>query len=94
MSEHDDPVQRRATHLPLMLGGMLAVFLTVFLILITGGFFFYVVLAVGGLLAVGMLHWVTWGKLLTDQTAGEREEAELLDRARADEGGPSWTYRR
>jgi hypothetical protein len=94
MSEQDDPIERRATMLPLMLGAMLAFLFAVFLVLITGGFFLYVVAAGGAILLLGTLHWVVWGKLLTEQTAGEREEMDLLERARGEDGLPKGTYRR
>ena len=64
-----------------------------FLVMITGGLFFYVGLIVVGLAAMGGLHYLLWGKLLQERTAGEREEAELLARAKAEDSKPSRPYR-
>ncbi len=73
----------RASFLPLMLGAAFVLFSVTFLILITGGLFLYVALIAAGLAALGGLHYLLWGKLLSDHTAREREEAELLERAKA-----------
>jgi hypothetical protein len=85
MSDSRDPGSARASLLPVMLGAALVLFSVTVLILITGGLFFYVALVAGGLAAMGALHYLVWGKLLQERTAGEREEAELLDRARAED---------
>ena len=51
--------------------------------------------AAGGLIAlVAWAHYVLWGRLLSERTAGEREEAELLDRARAREDEDRRMYER
>ena len=75
----------RGTLLPVLMGGVLALGCLTFLVMITGGLFFYVAMVAGGLAAVGGLHYLLWGKLLSDRTAAEREEQELLDRARAED---------
>jgi len=85
MHEPHDPGSARASLLPVMLGAVLVLFSVTALILITGGLFFYVGLVAGALAALGALHYLVWGKLLQERTAGEREEAELLDRARAED---------
>jgi hypothetical protein len=56
-----------------------------FLILITGGFLFYLLLAAGGVAALGGLHYVLWGRLMSEETAGEREEAEVQSRLELNE---------
>ncbi len=94
MSEPHDPAPRRPTFVPLLLGVLGACFLFVVLIFLTGGLFFYVGLSVGGLVLLGMVHYVVWGKALSDEVAGEREEMELLERAREDRKGPDRTFRR
>jgi hypothetical protein len=71
--------------LPTMLGGLFVVFFATFLILITGGFFFYVLLVVGGVALLSWIHYELWGRALSQRTAGEREEMELLERAKAEE---------
>lgn len=84
MSDRYDPEERRTTMLSYLLGGMVFFFSLAFLILITGGFFVQVALIVGVIALFGWFHYVVWGKLLTAHTAGEREEAELLDRVKED----------
>jgi hypothetical protein len=81
------PSRHRETLLSIVLSTMLGFFILVFLVIITGGFIFWlglVVLAMGGFAA---LHYYWWGRNLTQDVAGEREEQELRDRARADD----WT---
>lgn len=55
-----------------------------FLVLVSGGFFAYVLLAVFGIGAVGFLHYAVWGQALTEEVAGERAAAEARDRLEAD----------
>jgi hypothetical protein len=50
-----------------------------FMIAVSGGFFFYVLLAVGGIALFGWFHYLLWGRGLSVSTAGEREEAELRE---------------
>ena len=71
-----------AVMLALLLGGGFAFFLS----LITGGFFLWVLLAVAAMAVVGTFHYFFWGKFLSRHTAGEREEAEVLDEAQM----PEW----
>jgi hypothetical protein len=80
-----EPTPGRSTFLPVLLGSMGGFFFLLVLILITGGFFFYLVMAVAGVISLACFHWIVWGKLLTEMTAGEREEEELLGRAREQE---------
>jgi hypothetical protein len=95
MSIPEDPTSRRATFLPMLLASVGGFFFLLVLILLTGGWFFYVVLAVMGFISLACFHWLVWGKLLTQLTAGEREEAELLDRVREQqETRRVTTYRR
>jgi hypothetical protein len=95
MSDPQDPTTRRSHFLPILLASMGLFFFLLVLVLLTGGFFFYIVLCVTVAFAVGSLHWLLWGKLLTDLTAGEREEEQLLQRARGEEQEPNYrVYRR
>ena len=93
MSDPRDPGPEHARFLPVMMGAALTLFFVTFLVMITGGLFFYVGLIVVGLAAMGGLHYLLWGKLLQERTAGEREEAELLERAKAEDSKPSRPYR-
>jgi hypothetical protein len=83
---HDD--DRRATQRE----NFLTIFLTLlggvgfllFLIAVSGGFFFYVVVAVAAIGCVGYLHYLLWGRSMAEGTAGEREELLLRDQAEED----------
>ena len=95
MSEPNDPVQERSRFLPMLMATLAAGVFCLFMILITGGFFFYVVAAVLGLVLLGMFHYVVWGRSMDQEAAAERERDEVLDKVREDLArGKSWTYRR
>ena len=53
MSEPNDPVTSRSTFLPMMMASLAAGFFCLVMILITGGFFFYVLAAGVGLVLLG-----------------------------------------
>jgi hypothetical protein len=94
MSDTHGPGSPRDTVLPALLGGILAVFFLTFLVVVTGGIFFWVALVVGGIVLFGWFHYWLWGKALTERTAGEREEAELFERARGEEPEVRRAYRK
>ncbi len=75
------PRQRRESFLTLFLTALGALFFLFVLILLTGGYLVYVLLIGGGLFGVGLLHYLLWGRLLSQQVAGEREEERLRRRA-------------
>jgi hypothetical protein len=94
MSAQQDSGSSRATFLPVALAGIVLLFFLLMLILITGGFIFWCVLCAAVATAVITMHWLVWGRLLTQLTAGEREEEQLLERAR-EPHEPEWrVYRR
>jgi hypothetical protein len=93
MSEQDDPVQSRATFLPVVLGTLVVIFICVALILLTGGLVFYVGCTVGLLVLLGLIHYVVWGKSMSDEVAAERQEMQMLERAREIKQ-QKWTFRR
>jgi hypothetical protein len=94
MSELNDPTEDRAAFLPVMLACLLGFFFVVLLLLLTGGLLFWLVLVVGGMTGLCIFHYLLWGKAMSEQVAGEREEYELLERARDDREGQSGIYRR
>jgi hypothetical protein len=94
MSEQQDPVSRGVSFLPVLLAGIASLFILLVLILLTGGFVFWIVLCVASAAGLASLHWILWGRLLTQLTAGEREEEQLLERARAAEEPERRVYRR
>jgi hypothetical protein len=89
---HNYPPSQQHRH------GLLSVFLTLFgvaffllvLILISGGFFLWVVLFAGGILTVALMHYALWGRAFSDQVAGEREEEQLRQRAAAAAEEDDW----
>lgn len=78
----------RESMLTIVLTGMAAAFFLGFLILITGGFFFYLVQVLAVMAVLGGLHYFLWGKMFSDEVAGEREEEQLRQRAEARNGSP------
>jgi hypothetical protein len=80
MMPHDNPhPQRRETLLTVVLSGLAAGACLFFLILISGGFIFYVLLAVAGIVALGFFHYVLWGYAMTQEVADEQAR-EAADR--------------
>jgi hypothetical protein len=59
-----------------------------FLNFVSLGIFSYVIGIVAAIAIVGTLHYVLWGFALTEETAGEREEAELKARLEMEEKQP------
>jgi hypothetical protein len=84
MSTDADP-SGRGSALTLMLTTMLGFFCLFVLILMSGGFFFWVLVVALAIGAFGTLHYLMWGKALDESVAGEREEEQLRERAQADE---------
>ena len=95
MSEPNDPVERRSSVLPLVMGGAVAAFVCVLLIFLTGGFFAYV--AGIGLLFVllGMFHYLLWGRSMDQEATAERQRQEAREQAQENvKRSSNWTYRR
>jgi protein-S-isoprenylcysteine O-methyltransferase Ste14 len=83
MARHDYVNSR--PYLGLFLATLGLILLLVVLIFISGGFFLWVILAIGGIAGLASFHYLLWGKLYSDQVAGEREEAQLLERIQEEE---------
>jgi hypothetical protein len=62
--------------LVLFFGGGCILFLTV----VTGGYFIYVLAAAAGIAVFGCVHYLLWGRSMTREVAGEREEEEARER--------------
>jgi membrane protein implicated in regulation of membrane protease activity len=73
--------------LTVILTAIVGLFCLGFLILLSGGYFLWLVLILMGSIAYFGLHYLLWGKMMTDAVAGEREEEELRRRAEAREFG-------
>jgi fatty acid desaturase len=87
---HD--TQSRQTFLSILLAGMALMFFVFMLILITGGFFIWVVAVVAGLVALTSFHYFLWGRAFSQQVAGEVEEEQLRQRAAEGLDGQDWNY--
>ncbi len=83
-----DPHGGRQTVVTVALTAMAAAFSLLLLVMIGGGFFIFLVGIVLAIAAFGGLHYLLWGKLLTEETAGEREEEQLRQRALEDWADP------
>jgi hypothetical protein len=66
---------RRETLLTVVLTGLGAMGFLFFLILISGGFFFWVLVAVAAMVGLGFFHYVLWGYALTQEVAEEQANA-------------------
>lgn len=77
--EYGTRTKRRESFLTIFLSLFVLAGFLLFMIAVTGGFFFYCLLAVAGIALFGSLHYFLWGKMLMESTAGEREEAELRE---------------
>ena len=83
--------QHRHAFLSVMFTVFALAFFVIVLILISGGFFLWVILLGGSILGVGFLHYVLWGRAFSASVAGEREEEQLRERAAAiDEDEDDW----
>ncbi len=76
--------QRRETFLTIFLTVMALAAILFFLILVTIGFFLYVLIGLAVIAVVGFFHYLLWGRLFSQEVAGEREEEEVRARAEAD----------
>jgi hypothetical protein len=79
----DNP-QRTQTLAPVALGMVALAGILVFLILISGGLFFYVLLVALAIGGVASLHYLLWGHSMHQETEGEREEERLREESHAD----------
>jgi nicotinamide riboside transporter PnuC len=78
---HDEHGRRRENLLTIFLTLIGATLFLCLMIAFTGGFFFYVVTAVAALGLLGSFHYWLWGRAMTQNTAGEREEQLLREQA-------------
>lgn len=82
--------QHRHAFLSLFLTLLALAFAVLVLIFISGGFFLWVVLFGGGIVTLGMFHYMLWGHAFSDEVAGEREEEQLRQRAAEIETEEQW----
>lgn len=67
----------REVFLSLVLGVAVVAFFLGFFFLLCGGFSFYILAVLGGLVLVGLLHYLLWGHQFSAHVAQEREEEEM-----------------
>jgi hypothetical protein len=80
--------RQRGTFLGITLFGLLAAGIFSFSIIVCGGAAFYAMLVVIGFTTLGALHYVLWGRRLSDEVADERR-AEEMRRRLEEEAWPS-----
>jgi hypothetical protein len=74
------PVNRsRETMLAVMLTLSAVVGFVFFLMILTGGWVIYLGMVLLAMVGFGGLHYLLWGRLMMNETVGEREEVELRD---------------
>jgi hypothetical protein len=83
--EHEEPPSPRQTCLPYILLSMLVLFGLPVMIIATGGWFLHLMMLVCAVVGFGLLHYLLWGRLLTQQTAGQREEEAFRDKTDLDD---------
>jgi hypothetical protein len=77
MELSNGPQRGRESFLALLLATLTGGGFLLFLILVSGGFFFYVLCAALAVTGLATLHYYLWGRSLTREVAGEREEQQL-----------------
>src|SRR5262245_5614613 len=83
----------RETALSLVLSGLFGGGFLLFLILVSGGFFVSVLLAVVAMAAVGLFHYFLWGQALTHETVGECDKEAIREHLQGDSDHPDGTDR-
>lgn len=81
MAEQEGPSKARGAFLSVMLALLAAMAIGVFLIVLTGGLFFYVVLLAVAMLGFAGVHYLLWGHMLTYLLRDEIERERELDQA-------------
>jgi len=79
------PKNKRESMLTIILVTVFGAGVFFFLNFVSLGIFSYVIGIVAAIAIVGTFHYVLWGFALTEETAGEREEAELKARLEMEE---------
>jgi hypothetical protein len=71
-----------------MMAAMVAGFFALLLVVATGGWAVYVIGVAAAIFLFGAIHYLLWGRSMLQQTAGDREEDELRQRAEESEDEP------
>jgi small-conductance mechanosensitive channel len=86
-SEYQDRRQR-GTCLSLMMAAMVVGFFALLLIVATGGWAIYAIWIGAAIVLFGAIHYLLWGRMMLQQTAGDREVEEMRQRAEEREEEP------
>jgi len=78
----------RDTYMTIVLGIFVVLPTFVFLNILTGGLFLWLLIGAAGIGVFGLFHYLLWGRAFSQETAGEREEEELRARSEIEE----WPY--
>ena len=75
--------QRRGACLSILLTGAAVCIFLLLLVFATGGWAIHVVWIGVAIVLFGLIHYAVWGQWMLRQTAGEREEEEVRQKAEA-----------
>ncbi len=70
----EQKVKPGSSALPILLTLFFGGGFTLFLVIVSGGFFLWVPVAFFGIFGLGLFHYFLWGKGLDEEVAFEREE--------------------
>jgi hypothetical protein len=93
--DYDPDVYReqRATILSTLLCTLAGTGAVLLLFTLCGGLFLQVLAVLTGVAGVGLVHYLFWGRTLSQDVAGDREDEELRALAEADDGDGDDPYR-
>jgi hypothetical protein len=77
--DDDRPPEQRGTYLGIFLTGLLAAAALVALFAACGGLTVGMAAVVAGVILLGLVHYLVWGRSLSNEVAGEREEEATRD---------------
>jgi hypothetical protein len=81
MESSENPDRRqRGTCLSLMMAAMVVGFFALLLVVATGGWAIYAIWIGGAIVLFGAIHYLLWGRMMLQQTAGDREVEEMRRR--------------
>ncbi len=94
MRDADEVRAQRGTFVTVLLTLMATGAAVALMVAACGGMLVYALAVVGGVAAVGLFHYLLWGRAFSQEVAWEREEAETEDEGvGAADGEPPWPDR-
>jgi hypothetical protein len=89
MEPGENPERRqRGACLSLMMAAAVVGLFALLLVVATGGWAVYVIWIGAAIFLFGAIHYLLWGRMMLQQTAGDREEEEMRQRAEEREEEP------